>query len=58
VQRQDGTEFADIVPGPDDDLAIMGVFAWALFPLAKEILYKGQPLVNPVKHQDDVSSGV
>jgi hypothetical protein len=50
VTRQDGTEFCDIVPGPDDDLAILGVFAWALFPLAKEIHYKNVALTNPVQN--------
>ncbi len=55
VTRQDGTEFCDIVPGPDDDLAILGVFAWALFPLAKAIHYKNTPLVNPVKHEETTS---
>lgn len=53
VVRQDGTEFLDLCPGPDDDLAVLGVFAFALFPWAKEIYYQGTKLKNPVGVSDE-----
>ena len=48
VTRQDDTDFLDIVPY-DKDAAVLGVFAWAAFPMAKTITHKGVALVNPVK---------
>lgn len=53
VERQNGTAFLAMVPG-SEDIAVLGVFAWVLYPNAARIDYRDNAtgivhvLVNPV----------